>query len=308
MATIFHPTITRAGEEAAFNASNNGLELELTHIGFGSGVYDPQGEETAMVGEYTRVPIAAGSRITPTQVRINATWQADTGTYPITEIGIYAGNVLFAVFSRASGEIMGYKTAGIDFVFFYDFGLSSLPADSVNVLADTGQSTVLSALSSHLNDANAHPQYIRKQDFALAMGLAWCGVPLGSVNNLNLITAPDLVVPDYRAGMKFMFKASATNTGAMTVSVNGLPAKTLSKVTSPMVAGDITPSAVYEIVYDGIGFQMFGGSVIGGGDNSGNTGTTTLDAGNASTVATATIDGGVMSSSTTTDVLDGGYA
>jgi hypothetical protein len=91
----------------------------------------------------------------------------------------------------------------------------------------------------------------------------------------------------------------------MTVSVGGLTAKPLTKAGQVMVAGDIIPSAVYEIVYDGSGFQVFAGSVSGGG---GSTGDTVLDLGDANTVAVSTIDGGVMSSSNTTDVLDGGNA
>ena len=160
MATVFHPTITEVGKQAALNAAGNGLELALTHIGFGAGAYTPTGNETLMANQHAKVAIASGARATPTQVRISASWQSDTGNYPITEIGIYAGNVLFAVYSTVTANLIGYKTAGVDFVFFYDFGLSALPSNSITVVADTNQSTALAALGSHIADDEAHPQYL----------------------------------------------------------------------------------------------------------------------------------------------------
>lgn len=167
MSTVFNPTVTAAGKAAAINASNTGLELQLTHVAFGTGAYTPTGAETAMAAEVARVSFASGSRITPTQVRMLAAWQSDVGVYGITEIGLFAGPTLVAVWSTAAATIMGYKTPGVDCVFFYDLVLASLPANSVSVLVDSGQSAILVALGNHLNDQNAHPQYLKIADLPI---------------------------------------------------------------------------------------------------------------------------------------------
>jgi len=57
--------------------------------------------------------------------------------------------------------------------------------------------------------------------------------------------------------MKFRWKASATNTGATTLAVNGGTAKTvvLSPATS-LAGGEIVLNSIIEMTYDGTNFQM----------------------------------------------------
>lgn len=69
----------------------------------------------------------------------------------------------------------------------------------------------------------------------------------------------------YVTGQRFVFKASADNTGSVTVNVNSLGAKTVKKNAGAdnLVAGDILNGGIYTITYDGANFQL--GSGAGGG-------------------------------------------
>ena len=72
----------------------------------------------------------------------------------------------------------------------------------------------------------------------------------GSPNALTLTLAPALTA--CVDGQRINFKALSTNTGAATITVNGLSALTMTRVDgSPMQAGDIQASTIYEIIVSG---------------------------------------------------------
>ena len=61
----------------------------------------------------------------------------------------------------------------------------------------------------------------------------------------------------YAAGNLFSFVAAATNTGAVTINLNSLGAKSITKQgTTALIAGDITSGRVQLIEYDGTRFQL----------------------------------------------------
>lgn len=259
--TIFNPTVTDDGQAAAFNAESTGTELVITDIAFGLGSYDPTGAETALVNEVERVPVASGSRLSPTQIRMNAVWDDDAANSPINEVGIYAGSVLFAVWSRASGGALGYKTPGVDFVFNYSMLLTVVPPGSVTVLEDTGTSAVLAALMSHVGEIDAHPQYMKR------IRRIWTGEATGTAD--ALILTPDVadVFTAFEEGQGFVFIAAANNTGAVTIEVDGVDTLPLKKQGSiALDPNDLIAGAVYEAVYDGTNLQLVSGN---GGSGSG---------------------------------------
>lgn len=159
--TPLEPTITQAGIEAAFNASQAGIDLELTHIGLGRGLYTPVGTELALDDEVVRVTIGGGGQIAPTQVQVFASavapTPADIGW--IGEIGIYAGSTLFAVYSRPLTPLL-YLSDAVYATINYTLGLSALPPGLVNVLIDPTVAVSGLALDSHLAALDPHPQYI----------------------------------------------------------------------------------------------------------------------------------------------------
>lgn len=88
----------------------------------------------------------------------------------------------------------------------------------------------------------------------------------GGTANAITLTLP-LSPAAYAQPLNITFKASGTNTGTVTVNVNGLGAKTVKKIFAgaivDIVAGDIVSGAIYEIVYDGVDFQLVNLSATG---------------------------------------------
>lgn len=73
---------------------------------------------------------------------------------------------------------------------------------------------------------------------------------------------PSIAIASYTTGQEFTIKMNATNTGASTINVSGLGAKSLTKGgATALASGDLLTDAVYKIVYDGTQFQVSG---IGG--------------------------------------------
>jgi hypothetical protein len=272
MTITFTPTITTAGQAAAISASSNGLQLSLTAISFGTGSYTPTGTETALVNQVKSVTLASGGLVGTNQLRMSAVWASDTDASPIYEVGFWAGTTLFAVWSAGGGSAspLGYKSAGIDFVLYNDLYFSQLPASSVTIQVDSGQSAVLAALGAHEVAANAHPQYALIADFIDVQSGLWCGLAGGTANNIILtLPASQTAVSAYAAGQRYVFKAAYANTGAVTAQVkltNGttLTAQSVTKSgTTALNAGDVVQYAIYELIYDGLNsaqFQISGGA------------------------------------------------
>lgn len=83
----------------------------------------------------------------------------------------------------------------------------------------------------------------------------------------------------YATGNLFSFVAVATNTGAATINLNSLGAKSITKSgTTALAAGDIVSGQVYLIEYDGTRFQLINPSILQVAN--GGTSLTTLTANN----------------------------
>ncbi len=81
---------------------------------------------------------------------------------------------------------------------------------------------------------------------------------LTSVSGADTITASASPTPAaYAAGQTFRFVSAGANTGAVTLNVSSLGAKSVTKDgTTALVAGDIPSGAVVSVVYDGTRFQL----------------------------------------------------
>ena len=124
---------------------------------------------------------------------------------------------------------------------------------------------------------------------------------LTGVTGTNAIAAvanPTLLT--YSAGATYSFVAANTNTGAVTLSIDGLTAKNITKGGSnALIAGDIQAGALVLVVYDGTRFQLMTNVVYGGGVTN-----ATISGGTASGV---TITGGSISGlATDLAIADGG--
>lgn len=68
----------------------------------------------------------------------------------------------------------------------------------------------------------------------------------------------------YVTGQRFTFKAGTANTGAATLNVNSLGAKTIKKnYNVDLLTGDILANQIVEVVYDGTNFQLVSASSQG---------------------------------------------
>lgn len=261
---VFNPRLTDAGQAAAFNADNDGLELTLTHVSFGTAHYDPIGTETALTAEVSgKLSIAGASRPTLSQIRMTTVWRAETGTYEIGEVGFWADEILVFVWSKADGEVVGYKTPGVDFVLFNDLGFTQVPAGSINITIDPDASVALAALAAHEGADNAHPQYVRYDVFPASQVNLWAKTITGTGNALVIGLQDGVHVDSYTAGLVIRFKASAQNSGPVTVNIDGKGVAAVRKGgDEALEPADIKVGGVYELVYDGENFQLQGG--IGG--------------------------------------------
>jgi hypothetical protein len=81
-----------------------------------------------------------------------------------------------------------------------------------------------------------------------------------TVTGTDTITAtvsPSLTA--YAAGQMFAFVAANTNTGAVTINISSLGAKSITKTgNTALSAGDLTANYLFVVVYDGTQFQVVG--------------------------------------------------
>jgi hypothetical protein len=83
----------------------------------------------------------------------------------------------------------------------------------------------------------------------------YAGTVGGTADVITLTLVPALTA--YAAGQRFSFIASGANTTNVTVNVNGLGAKAVTKNgTTALVAGDIASGAIVDMIYDGTRFQL----------------------------------------------------
>ena len=85
----------------------------------------------------------------------------------------------------------------------------------------------------------------------------------GSANAITLTVPSGLsAVGAYTDGLKMNFKAGSTNTGGVTVNVDGLGAQNVYKMSNgaltALIANDIISGGKYDIIYDGTQFQIKG--------------------------------------------------
>ncbi len=124
--------------------------------------------------------------------------------------------------------------------------------DGIADLAGEGRTTETvkrnaDALAAHLTDNVSHVPYV---------------IAAGAANTYTVILAP---VPEtYTEGMALAVKINVQNTGASTINVNGLGAKTIKKANGNDVsAGNLKVDNIYTLRYNGVNFILQG---EGGGE------------------------------------------
>lgn len=143
--------------------------------------------------------------------------------------------------------------------------LSDIATALSDSLAKDGQTTPTANLPmggyahTGVGDATARTQYAKVsqiQDGGY--------VTLSSVSGTNTITATCApAITAYAAGQSFKFTAAGANTGAVTLNINSLGAKAVTKEgATALAAGDIASGAVVWVDYDGTRFQLTSGRSV----------------------------------------------
>lgn len=140
MSNTLIPVITQVGLQAVFNASNSGLQAEITEIALGDQGWQPDNAATGLRNERRRIQISNGERIAPTQIHITAVEDGTQLEYWVREVGFYlADGSLLAIWSHET-QALAYKAAGVDLLLAFDMALAALPAESVTVVGTGGVS------------------------------------------------------------------------------------------------------------------------------------------------------------------------
>jgi hypothetical protein len=88
------------------------------------------------------------------------------------------------------------------------------------------------------------------------------GVDAGSTD-AYAVTIANFALTSYYAGLRVWFKANTKNTGAATLSVNGIAAGTIKKLNGvDLQDGDILAGMFVHVVHDGTNWQLIGASSI----------------------------------------------
>jgi len=143
--------------------------------------------------------------------------------------------------------------------------LADIASALTDSLAKDGQTTPTANLPmggyahTGVGDATARTQYAKVsqvQDGGY--------VTLSSVSGTDTITATCApAITAYAAGQFFTFVSAGANTGAVTLNINSLGAKAVTKEgTTALAAGDIASGAVVCVEYDGTRFQLVGGRTV----------------------------------------------
>lgn len=90
---------------------------------------------------------------------------------------------------------------------------------------------------------------------AAAVLFRWGGAVGGTADAITL--TPSTALAEYVAGIRYVFEATATNTGAATMAISGLAAKTIKTQSgAALVAGNIRSGTLYTITYDGTDLRL----------------------------------------------------
>jgi len=223
-----------------------GNELSMTDFGdIGYITIDPRGDNEEIVS------------FTDFTVNSDSTVSIDTG---ITR-GLAAKSPYGAT-GTASAHAAGVLVVVSNNPQMYDYIIDYI--DGIAIAGAPNASTTVQGLVEQATQAevdaktetgatgaflNVNPSQIRStkyNDYVADSGIA----------DAYVIT-PDPAITAYAAGQEFTFKAGNANTGASTLNVNGLGAKSIFKeVDTELGLGDILENQIVRVAYDGTNFQM----------------------------------------------------
>lgn len=176
----------------------------------------------------------------------------------------FNGSGEFAV--NAVGFPVSYGAVSSD--TYFNAVINELAAGLSNTICRDGQSAVTQNIPMNgfmltgLGSPSSRTDAMSLESVVYSRG-TYAGTVGGTGNAITL--TPSAALTAYSTGMRYVFIASASNTGATTVNISGLGVKNLTKQFGvALSASDIISGQVVEIFYDGTQFVMLGGAYAEG--------------------------------------------
>lgn len=121
-------------------------------------------------------------------------------------------------------------------------------------------------IAGQLYTATYHGGALRLQDYPSVADVQRSRYELAtSVAGTNTITANLTPAPSsYETGMVVQLVAAANNTGAATLNLNGLGARTVQKLGSALTGGELIAGQAVQLFYDGTNFHILSSNVGSG--------------------------------------------
>lgn len=286
MAESFYTILTNIGLAAIANAqvSQSKVDFSTFVVGDSNGAYyNPAAGQTTLVKEVWRGPIS-GITIdenNPNWVVIEAAIPETAGGFSVREIGVLdTGGNLLAVGKvpetykpvSAEGSLKDLYLRMI--LEVSNASVVTLKVDPAVVFASKkyvdDQITInIKPLQNHINNTDVHTTINEKNAWnsnvtnltthmADLVKHGVYGVATGT-NTLAMTVSLDASITTYPTGMLVAFKNTTANTGAATLNINGLGAKSIRKANgSTLTSGNLRAGGVYQCRYDGVNFMLLG--------------------------------------------------
>lgn len=195
---------------------------------------------------------------------VGAYSQSGTKTQIQSQGGIYVatvGGTGDAITLTPSPAISAYS-AGQKFTFIA--AADNTGSTTVNVSGQGAQTIKKNGGASNLQAGDILTNNLVSVEydgtnFHLVTGFTVAPAYLGTVSGTDTLTiSPSPAHASYVTGRRYMFKSAGANTGAVTLNVNSLGAKTLKKSdgATDLAANDIASGQIVECVYDGTYMQV----------------------------------------------------
>ncbi|WP_298165139.1 hypothetical protein [Novosphingobium sp.] len=207
------------------------------------------GSVNALAGTSSPAPTAL---VAGMQVAIQIA-NTNTGAVTFNYAGLGVKNVL----SEGNAVKAGQMVAGQIYLLMYDGTQWELLSVGLDVPASTAQAgIVILAANGDVVAGTDTGKAVTSQGVARAVqsGGYNYAADSGSANTITIALTPAPTA--YSAGLVVEVKMNATNTGATTINVNGLGAKTVQFNGAALTAGQLVAGQIYSMVYDGTNFQV----------------------------------------------------
>lgn len=133
------------------------------------------------------------------------------------------------------------------------------PSASDDIARKSEVDTVQTNLTNHLNAADPHAQYALDSDLDAHLADTVQHMAYATASGTNTYTTTITGMTTLTEGLSAKIKFTNANTGASTLNVNGLGAKTIQKSNgSALSNGNIKAGQIVHLVYTGSVFQLLG--------------------------------------------------